>query len=213
MKNLKVFFPALVALCVVAGCASLPEKHGMISPEEKVLSRIDNLSARPDWLIETQPFRIVNGEVVSLGAATVPGDSRVEAAYRISANNAKANVAGAIEQRLSFVFQNAEEGVKMDATQARYIGAEASALTSSSMRTSKQYWEKIFAVDEHGVGNTFYRVYSVVSMPESEFKRAIGDAIRKQSGTGKLSKDFASKVNDHWNKFVDGDKPREAASE
>jgi hypothetical protein len=144
---------------------------------------------------------------------TVPGDSRVDAAYRVSANNAKSGLATAIEQRLSFVFQNAEEGVGFDSTQARFIGAEASELTSSSLSVSKQYWEKVFVVDEHGASKTIYRVFSLVTMPEQEFKRAIGEAIRKQTGQGKLSKDFGKKVNEHWDKFVNGQPSRDAASE
>ena len=39
-------------------------------------------------------------------------------------------------------------------------------------------------------------------MPETDFKRAILDAIRKQQGKGGLSKDFAQKVDQHWDKFV-----------
>lgn len=196
----------------ILGCSSLPEKHGMSQPEEKVLSRVDNLSSRPDWVKESEPFHIKDGIVSNLGVTTVPGDSRVEAAYRISGNNAKAGIATSIEQRLSFVFQNAEEGTGFDSTQARFIGAEASELTTSALRVSNQYWEKVFAVDEHGMGKIFYRVYSMVTMPEQEFKRAIGEAIRKQSGQGKLSKDFSQKVNDHWDKFVNGQSDRDAAS-
>lgn len=200
--NTKIIFISLFGGALFLGCSSLPEKHGMVQPEEKVLSRVDDLSSRPDWVKESQPFNVKDGVVSNLGVTTVPGDSRVEAAYRISANNAKAGIATSIEQRLSFVFQNAEEGTGFDSSQARFIGAEASELTSSSLNVSKQYWEKVFAVDERGAGKTFYRVYSMVTMPEQEFKRAIGEAIRKQSGQGKLSKDFSKKVNEHWDKFV-----------
>ena len=207
-----IFLLSVISVGGFLGCSSLPAKHGLIQPEEKVLSRVDDLSSRPDWLKESQPFQIKDGVVSNLGVTTVPGDSRVEAAYRISANNAKAGMATSIEQRLSFVFQNAEEGTGFDSSQARFIGAEASELTSSSLSVSKQYWEKVFSVDERGVGKTFFRVYSMVTMPEQEFKRAIGDAIRKQSGQGKLSKDFSQKVNEHWDKFVNGQPGREAAS-
>ena len=212
---MRLFKISLAALSFVSflGCSSLPEKHGLIQPEEKVISRVDDLSSRPDWAKESQPFKIKDGVVSNLGVTTVPGDSRVEAAYRIAANNAKGGIAGAIEQRLSFVFQNAEEGLGFDTTQARFIGAEASQLTATDIKVSNQYWEKVFAVDEHGVGKSFYRVYALVTIPESELKRAMSDAIRKQSGQGKLSKDFARKVNDHWEKFVEGGASRDSASD
>src|SRR4051812_21175438 len=87
----------LFLLFFTASCAS---GSRMLTPEnspDEVLSRIDDLSSRPKWLKESEPFRIEDGVVNSLGQTTVPGDNRVEAAYRISENNAKAAIASAIE--------------------------------------------------------------------------------------------------------------------
>jgi len=204
-------FVILLFSFAIFGCSSLPEKVGLQTPKEEVISRVDNLSSRPEWITESEPFQIKNGVVSSLGMASVPGDSRIEAAYRISANNGKAEVSKAIEQRLSFVLQNAEEGTGFDSSQLRYIGAETSGMTSSSFKLSKQYWEKVFATDEHGYGKTFYRVYSLVQMPEPEFKKAILEASDKRKGKG-LSADFKDKVNKHWDQFVNAGH-REAASE
>jgi hypothetical protein len=39
-------------------------------------------------------------------------------------------------------------------------------------------------------------------MPESDFKQAVMDAIKKARGQGGLSADFAKKVNNHWDQFV-----------
>ena len=97
---------------------------------KKIVARIDDLSSRPSWLKESEPFVIEKGTVTSLGQTTIPGDNRVEAGYRVAENNAKAAIAGAIEQRLEFIFQNAEEGSGIDATQAHYIGAESSKIVT-----------------------------------------------------------------------------------
>lgn len=202
----------IVSTCLLfVACSSLPEKAGLQKPKEEILSRIDGLSSRPEWVNESEPFQVKNGLVSNVGMASVPGDSRIEAAYRVAANNGKAEISKAIEQRLSFVFQNAEEGTSFDATQVRYIGAEASELTSSSFKISKQYWEKVFSVDEHGQTKTFYRVYSLIQMPEPEFKRAIMEAADRRKGKG-LSKDFKEKVNKHWDQFANAGQ-REPAAE
>jgi hypothetical protein len=125
----------------------------------------------------------------------------VEAAYRIAENNAKVGIAGAIEQRLDTVFQNAEEGTSMDTTQVRYVSAEATKLTATSLRLGKRYWEKVLTFSETG-RSVIYKVFVKVSMPEQDFKRAITDALRRQAGKGGLSEDFAKKVQEHWEQFT-----------
>jgi hypothetical protein len=213
MKNL--FW--LVTCGMIMACSSVPQQSQspMQSPEnqaDKVLSRIDDLSARPSWLRESEPFRIEGGYVTSLGQTVIPADNRVEAAYRISENNAKSAIAGAIEQRLEFIFQNAEEGTEMDTTQARYIGAEASKLTTSSLRLDRRYWEKIATTTDSGQRVTQYRVFTTVKIPESDFKRAVMDAIRRSQGRQGISAEFAQKVNEHWDKFVNGEEKKTSST-
>lgn len=199
MRNILLIF-GLIAL---AACAHSPVSGTDHIGEEKVLSRIDGMSARPSWLNESEPFRIENGKVYSLGRTTIPGDHRVEAGFRIADNNGKASVATAIEQKLEFVFQNAEEGTSMDSNQARYIGSEAAHLSASSIRLGHHYWEKLIVIGENGQPQTQYRVFSEIVMPESDFKAAIIDAARKAQGKLGLSADFAQKVDKQWNKLVE----------
>src|ERR1035438_3002312 len=123
MKNLIL----LMALLTLSACSTVGRNTPEATPD-KVLSRVDDLGERPNYIQESKPFRFENGMVISTGMTTIPASSRVEAAYRIAQNSAKAAIAGAIEQRLDFVFQNAEEGTTLDGTQVRYIGAEASKL-------------------------------------------------------------------------------------
>lgn len=199
MKSWKL--ASLVILC--AGCASTVKNPitAEIDPD-KVISRIDDLSSRPEWLKESTPFRIENGNVYSLGSTTIPGDQRVEAAFRVAENNAKAGVASAIEQKLEYIFQNAEEGAAIGADQARYIGAEASSLITSSIRSDKRYWEKLATTQDSGERVTRYKVFSLVSMPEADFKKAILAATRKAEGKKGLSKNFSEKVDKHWDQFT-----------
>jgi hypothetical protein len=192
-----------MAATAFVGCASTVKNP--IKPEldpDKVISRIDDQSARPSWLKESEPFRVADGKVFSLGSTTIPGDQRVEAAIRVAENNAKSGVASAIEQKLEFIFQNAEEGAEMGADQARYIGAEASSLITSSIRPDQRYWEKVATTQDSGERVTRYKVFALVSMPEADFKKAILNATRKAEGKKGLSKGFAEKVEKHWDKFT-----------
>lgn len=167
-----------------------------------VVSRIDDASSRPGWLKESEPFRFDEGKVLSLGSTTIPGDQRVEAAMRIAENNAKSGIATAIEQKLEFIFQNAEEGAVIGADQARYIGAEASSLITSSIRSDKRYWEKVATTQDSGERVTRFKVFALVSMPEADFKKAIINATRKAEGKVGLSRGFSEKVDKHWDKFT-----------
>ncbi len=210
MNKYELFFWGILGVLssmLAAGCSSYPKIDRGIerAGQEQVLSRIDGLSSRPDWLKESQPFIVENGNVYSLGMTAIPIDHRMEAAYRIAENNGKAGISSAIEQRLDFVFQNAEEGTAGNATQAQYIGAEASKLTTNSLRLSKRYWEKVSVVQENGQPLMQYRVFTLVEMPESDFKAALIDAIRKSKGKAGITADFAKKVDQHWDQFVSPD--------
>lgn len=193
----------LFFLIILVSCSS--KKATYQTPSEEVISRIDELSSRPNWLKESEPFKIDDGQVITLGSTEIPGDHRVEAAYRIAENNAKSYISSAIEQRLDFIFQNAEEGTALDSTQTRFIGAEASKITSSSLRINNRYWEKVMKSDESGRPGITYKVFATVQMPEEDFKKAILDAIRRSQGKAGISKEFAAKVDAHWDKFAQGE--------
>lgn len=189
---------------VLAACSSTPKNPTSENMPDKVVSRINDISERPVWLNEEKPFEVKEGSVMSLGQTTIPGDNRVEAAYAIADNNAKGAICSAIESRLDFVFQNAEEGTAIDSTQARRIGAEACKITTSSIRPGSRYWEKVAMTSDSGERVTRYKVFATVTMPETDFKRAVINAIRKQEGKGGLSQDFSKKVDEHWDNFVKG---------
>ncbi len=199
---MKKLILAGLGVLILAGCSSTPSQRNSETEPDKVVARIDNLEERPKYINEAEPFRLENGAVVSTGMTTIPTSDRVEAGYRIAQNSAKAAIAGAIEQRLEFIFQNAEEGTALGATQARYIGAEASKLVTNSIRPGKNYWEKVATTTDSGDRITQYKIFSTVHMPEADFKRAIFDAIRAAQGKTGLSKSFADKVNAHWDQFT-----------
>ena len=193
----------VLSIAFIVGCGTSVKNPTKPEIEpDVVVSRIDNLSSRPDWLKESEPFRFESGKVLSIGSTSIPGDQRVEAAMRVAENNAKLGIASAIEQKLEFIFQNAEEGAVMGADQARYIGAEASSLVTSSIRTDKRYWEKVATTQDSGERVTRFKVFSMVSMPDNDFKKAIITATKKAEGKVGLSKGFSERVDKHWDQFT-----------
>lgn len=195
----------VITAVVLAGCSSTPKSTMPEAMPDKVLSRINDMSSRPSWLNEERPFDVKNGVVISLGQTTIPGSDRVEAAYNIADNSAKGAICSAIESRLEVIFQGAEEGTAIDSTQARRISADACKITTSSIRPGTRYWEKVATSTDSGERVTQYKVFATVTMLETDFKRAVMNAIRKQEGKGGLSQDFSKKVDEHWDRFTKGE--------
>lgn len=195
---------SFLVLALATGCSSAPPVVQVPSNvgEEKIISRTDGLSSRPNYIHESEPFRVESGKVYALGQTTGPIDSNLSALYRIAQNNAKSIISTSIEGRLDYVFQNAEEGIQMGASQARFIGSETSQLTTHSIRLSHLYFEKVATVQESGQVGLSYRVFALVEIPEQDFKTAIMDAIRASQGKGGLSAEFAKKVDEHWDKIT-----------
>ena len=200
-KKIMIFaLPLLAAACSSAPKTEMEKAVATNIGEERVISRIDGMSSRPDWLKESQPFQVVDGKVSSLGMSVISINDNLSAAYRIAENNAKSSISHAIEQRLDYVFENAEEGTGFS-SQARYIGSEASKLTSSNLQLKYRYWEKV-AVQGQNEVTVQYRVFVLSQMDEPQFKAAITDAIRKSQGKQGISAEFAKKVDAHWDRFV-----------
>ena len=190
----------LLTAYLASGCAEMPQR-----PEfdpDYVIERIDGLESRPDWLMESRPFVVENGTVTSLGQTEIPSDHRLEAAYRIAENNAAATISGAIQKKLDFIFQNAEEGTGLDRSEVRFVGGEASRLLTSSMHPGKRYWERIAYANSAGRVVTKYRVFATLEMPEDDFRAAIVNALRQTSQRTGISEEFADKVNDRWDELT-----------
>lgn len=203
MKRIMILaLPLLVAACSSTPKTEMEKTVANNIGEERIISRIDEMKSRPDWLKESEPFRVEGGKVLSLGQTTIPASDNLAAAYRIAESNSKAGISHSISQRLDYVFQDAQEGTALDSTQSRYIGATASQLTTTALKTSKRYWEKVAVVQEGGQVTIQYRVFVLSEMDEPQFKTAVLDAIRKAQGKQGVSADFAKRVAQHWDKFV-----------
>lgn len=205
MKKIALF----IATAMLVGCAGTGVKG---YKKNEVLETL-NGQDKPSWANEGQPFQISDDKVQAVGVTYIRGDERPEAGSRISAHNAKAQIARSIETRLESIFQQAEEGNSFDSTQAKYIGSEVTKLTTNSVREESMYWERFAQSEEDGSRVIRYRIYSLVTMPKADFERAIREAIAGASKRGKLSKSFQEKVDRHFDHLIEDGVERAPASE
>lgn len=201
---------------IAVGCSSPAPKNESadksvpdIQPD-KVLSRIDDLQARPGWLHESRPFEIKDGVVTSLGSTTIPGDHRIEAAYKICDNAARAEIGKSIALKLDAVFQVADEGTAPGDQRVQNMSAEAMRLTTNALKVSNHYWERVLTTADSGERTTKFKVFCTVTMDESAYKKAIGDSIRKAEGKGSISADLAKKADAQLERIVADDEKKSA---
>lgn len=196
----------LVGLMLNTACSSSPKMaNGLPFQKDETLSTAGDKPA-PDWVEqgELQPFVIKSGKVYSVGITTLRGDERPEAGVRIAENNARANFAKSIENRMEFLFQGAEENAGFDSTQAKWIGSEASSITSHSMVAEGRWWKRYSQMQENGDRRIFYKIYSLVTMSEPDLKQAVFKAANKGVANNQVSAEFQKQVSKQWDRFVEG---------
>lgn len=199
---------------LIASCSSTPHALSPEHSEDKILSTMNDES-KPGWVkdFEGEPFQVKDGKVVSLGIAELRGSDRLSAGFRVAESNAKRGVSSAIESKLAYYFQRSEENLDFDSQSSQYVGSETSRLTTSFIRPHKRYWEKYATTTDEGERITRYRVYVTVSLPESQFKTQVLQAMRKAENKKNLSAEFRKTVQANWRKLLEQETPRTTASE
>ena len=101
----------MIALLALSGCAerAVAPNDAELAPD-RVLSRIDDLDARPEWLKESEPFVIDSDRVVALGTVEIPAGHRIDAAYRIAENNARGGDRGSDRKETRIYFSERGRG-------------------------------------------------------------------------------------------------------
>ena len=201
MKKRIFIIPAIL----LAGCTSIITSS---ITEDKVISRSDSRSSRPSWLKEETPLTSDKTYLYFLGQAKIPAErANISMGYRIAENNAKNTIAGAINQNLNYIFQNAEEGITVDTNQIQFVSTESAKAVMSMALPSEHYWEKVIStVDAEGNKEMYYSIFARVKMKESDLKKAIDRTLNGNSG---ISADFKKKVDQQWDNMVKEQYPEE----
>lgn len=72
---------------------------------------------------------------------------------------------------------------------------------SQGVRQEKRYWEKVRTFDENGDEVFKIKMYSLISLKESDLKKAIKNSLNKEKG---LSPEMKKAINDHLTKQING---------
>ena len=168
---------------------------------DKVIQRSDYLSSRPSWAKESTPLTKKGSDLYFLGQARIPAEkANISMGYRIAENNAKNSIASAINQNLTYMFQNAEEGTSYDANQVQFVSTESAKAVMSKAITSDRYWEKVLStVSADEDKEMFYSIYARVKISEADLKKAIDRTLNKNKG---ISEDLKKKAAQQWDLMI-----------
>lgn len=188
----KLFFATSISLMLTACGGGL---------SDKVIQRSDDLSSRPSWVKESTPLTKKGSDLYFLGQARIPAEkANVTMGYRIAENNAKNSIAGAINQNLTYMFQNAEEGTSYDTNQVQFVSTESAKALMSKATVSDRYWEKVLStVNAEEDKEMFYSIYTRVKISEADLKKAIDNTLNKNKG---ISEDLKKKATQQWDMMV-----------
>lgn len=187
MKTISLFF-----LVFFVSCSSV---------SEKVIQRMDDINERPSWASISKTMFLKDGRVYSVGLSESEASARISAASRIADNNARFEISRMITNESSFIFQNAEEGLDDGGQLSRFYGNELSKHVSHGVRQENRYWEKVRSFNQDGDEIYKLRLYSMVSIKESDLKKAITEALNKEKG---LTPQMQKAIDNHITRQIEG---------
>ena len=190
MKRTKFSLLLVVSLFILQACSSAPKKNEYV--EDKVIGRIDNKSERAEWATESVSVREKGDNVEFIGAAEVPGDSRVQAAFKLSDANARGNIAGKIETNITKIVQASETGLSMESQQLNSMITEISQTSLKNVDVKDRYWEKVLSTDSQGTQTVKMKVFSLISIPKQQMQTMVIQATK----TSAAPTDVRNKVED-----------------
>lgn len=188
---MKVFFLMTMTL-VFMSCSTT-------SYQDEVIQTMENRE-HPEWATLSQTYFTKDGKIFFVGYTEGASSNRISAMLRISDNNARLEFAREITNQMNFIFQNIEEGIGEGGQLTRFYGTEVSKFLAHGIRQEKRFWEKVKYRDEDGDLVIKTRIYSLVSMRESELKKAIRESINANNEITKAVKD---KIDAHMVSEID----------
>jgi hypothetical protein len=181
---MKKIILSLISLILVS-CAS--------SIGDRTIASMDDVS-KPDWANQQKSVTTKDGKIRILGFNEVSGDAKISAAFRLSDNTARSELSKMIENNLSTITQNLEEGVTDEGGMTRTYSSEVSKSVIRELPIVHRYWEKVLVMDAEGEKNIRLRTYSMAEIPESKFKKLIKEKLDKD----KIDPEVKKQVLNHF---------------
>jgi len=190
MKTILILLKLILLNSIMTSCASY---------NESTISTMEDRE-RPEWATLSKTVYKKGGRLFVVGYTEGLASNRISALMRISDNNARFEVSREITNQMNYIYQNLEEGVGDGGQLSRFYGTEVSKHLSNGIRQERRFWEKVKVYDENGDPLIRTRVYSLISMKESDLRKAIRNTIFEKR---EITKAIKEKIDSHMISEVD----------
>lgn len=181
---LKSFYLCSVAIMVLgSGCSSSSNTTQFAG--DRVVGRMDDLAKKPEWASESSTVKEKGENLWIVGIAEVPPDSRVQAAFKMSDASARGFLANKIETQVTKLVESSESGLSMADQSLKSLIQEVSQAAFKNIDVKERYWEKVARTSSTGEENLVLKVFSLIEISKSDFKKMLMDSSKKAPGANK----------------------------
>lgn len=178
---------AMIGLAI--GCATKPTTTEYAA--DKVVARSDNRSDRPSWASETKSVIDESTSWIIIGTSEVPGDSRIQASFKLSDSTARGNLAQKLETSVTKIVENVETGLAMEDQGLKALVREISQSTFKNVDIDDRYWEKVIRTNSTGEQVLIMKVFSRLKVSKSDFTKMASAQVEKSKS---VTPDIKNKV-------------------
>ncbi len=158
-----------------SGCSSAPTNTEY--KPDRVVGRMDELDSRPNWVTESTSVQEKDGKLQFIGVSEVPGDSRVQAAFKMSDASARGYVVNKIETSVLKVVESSDTGLSMEDQSLQSLIQEVSKSSLKNIDVKSRYWEKVARTSSGGSESLVLKTFSLIEIPTQEMKNLLTSAI------------------------------------
>ena len=189
---------ALAFPLLLASCAS-DKKNAANYAADKVVARSDGLEKRPDWVSETVNVKENGENFLIIGVAEVPADSRVQAAYKMSDASSRGNLANKVETQVTKIVESSESGLSMEDQSLKSLIREVSQTSFKNLDVKDRYWEKVVKTLSSGEETSVLKVFSLLQISKSEFKKLLlENAHKSKTGSKEIRNGVENAIRKQW---------------
>lgn len=203
-KNLKNYVGYIIIAIFLANCTSAPKNTEYES--DKVIARMDDASARPSWAKESKVIFNEDNHWIILGVVEVPGDSRIQAAFKMSDANARGNIAQKIETSILKIVETSDSGLSMEDQTLKSLIREISQTSLKNIDIDDRYWEKVARTNSSGERQMVMKVFSKVKISKEDFlKMTQAQAEKSKAATPDIKNKVESLIEKNFSSQIEQD--------
>lgn len=191
-------FLVLLLIFTIASCSTTNK----VEVKENLISRMDGLSERPSWVLESKPVSIQQNKIVVLGTSHLTDEHKMEVSYRIAERNGKHLFQETLEVQTDKIVQNLGMLKAKEQKQLFEFRKDLLKGIMESVVLGKKYWEKVEVIKGDEDTSLKNKVFVSVELGKDNFVKKLDQLLSKAQGRKSISKANVLKIKNEWKAFL-----------